>query len=402
VIFLKFEEILELAERFEEKVINFRHDFHAHPELSWEEERTSKIIEQVLRELGFDGVRRGFGGTESGVVGDIAGKKEFPIVALRADIDALPIEEEADVPWKSTNKGVMHACGHDAHAAILLDVAHVLASLRDKLPCKVRLIFQPAEESGVRSGAQQLIEEGVLDGVEAIWGLHVWSPLPAGAIGYRSGPIMASSDIWEAEIKGKGGHSSRPHEAKDPTIAAANIIMSVQTIISRELDPLETAVLSIGRLESGSAPNIIPDKAFIQGSIRTTNSKVRDGLPEKIERIAKGIGSALRCEVETNYIHVYPVTVNDPNMIETLKEVASAMFGDKSLVEVPIAMGSEDFSFYQQKVPGVIFFLGIADPRKGTDAEHHNPMFKTNDEVLKKGVALLAALAMEGTKRSDR
>lgn len=399
---MKFEEILELAERFEEKVINFRHDFHAHPELSWEEERTSKIIEQVLRELGFDGVRRGFGGTGSGVVGDIAGKKEFPIVALRADIDALPIEEEADVPWKSTNKGVMHACGHDAHAAILLGVAHVLASLRDKLPCKVRLIFQPAEESGVRSGAQQLIEEGVLDGVEAIWGLHVWSPLPAGTIGYRSGPIMASSDIWEAEIKGKGGHSSRPHEAKDPTIAAANIIMSVQTIISRELDPLETAVLSIGRLESGSAPNIIPDKAFIQGSIRTTNSKVRDELPEKIERIAKGIGSALRCEVKTNYIHVYPVTINDPNMIETLKEVASVMFGDKSLVEVPIAMGSEDFSFYQQKVPGVIFFLGIADPGKGTDAEHHNPMFKTNDEVLKKGVALLAALAMEGTKRSDR
>ena len=213
---------------------------------------------------------------------------------------------------------------------------------------------------------------------------------------------MASSDIWEEEIKGKGGHSSRPHEAKDPTIAAANIIMSVQTIISRELDPLETAVLSIGRLESGSAPNIIPDKAFIQGSIRTTNSKVRDELPEKIERIAKGIGSALRCEVKTNYIHVYPVTINDPNMIETLKEVSSVMFVDKSLVEVPIAMGSEDFSFYQQKVPGVIFFLGIADPGKGTDAEHHNPMFKTNDEVLKKGVALLAALAMEGTKRSDR
>jgi len=395
VIFLKLEEIVELAEELEEKVIKFRRDFHAHPELSWKEERTSKVIEQVLKELGFENVRRGFGGTESGVVGDITGRKEVPLIALRADIDALPIEEEADVPWRSINKGVMHACGHDAHAAILLGVAHMLALLKDKLPCKVRLIFQPAEESGVRSGARQLIEEGALDGVEAIWGLHVWSSLPAGKIGYRSGPTMASADIWEVEIKGKGGHGSRPHEAIDPTIAAASIVLSLQTIISRELDPQETAVLSIGRLESGSAPNVIPEKALIQGNIRTTNSIVRDELPGSIERIAKGIGSALRCEVKTNFIPVYPVTVNDPDMVETLKKVASAMFGDQSLTEMPIVMGSEDFSFYQQKVPGVIFFLGMADSQKGTDAEHHNPTFKTNDGVLKKGVALLTALVME-------
>jgi len=392
---LKLEEIVELAEELEEKVIKFRRDFHAHPELSWKEERTSKVIEQVLKELGFKNVRRGFDGTGSGVIGDIAGRKEVPMIALRADIDALPIEEEADVPWRSINKGVMHACGHDAHAAILLGVAHMLALLKDKLPCKVRLIFQPAEESGVRSGARQLIEEGALDGVEAIWGLHVWSSLPAGKIGYRSGPTMASADIWEVEIKGKGGHGSRPHEAIDPTIAAASIVLSLQTIISRELDPQETAVLSIGRLESGSAPNVIPEKALIQGNIRTTNSIVRDELPGSIERIAKGIGSALRCEVKTNFIPVYPVTVNDPDMVETLKKVASAMFGDQSLTEMPIVMGSEDFSFYQQKVPGVIFFLGMADSQKGTDAEHHNPTFKTNDEVLKKGVALLTALVME-------
>lgn len=392
---MKLEEIVELAEELEEKVIKFRRDFHAHPELSWKEERTSKVIEQVLKELGFENVRRGFGGTESGVVGDIVGRKEVPLIALRADIDALPIEEEADVPWRSINKGVMHACGHDAHAAILLGVAHMLALLKDKLPCKVRLIFQPAEESGVRSGARQLIEEGALDGVEAIWGLHVWSSLPAGKIGYRSGPTMASADIWEVEIKGKGGHGSRPHEAIDPTIAAASIVLSLQTIISRELDPQETAVLSIGRLESGSAPNVIPEKALIQGNIRTTSSIVRDELPGSIGRIAKGIGSALRCGVKTNFIPVYPVTVNDPDMVETLKKVASAMFGDQSLTEMPIVMGSEDFSFYQQKVPGVIFFLGMADSQKGTDAEHHNPTFKTNDGVLKKGVALLTALVME-------
>ncbi len=392
---MKLEEIVKLSEELEEKVVKFRRDFHAHPELSWKEERTSKVIEQVLKELGFKNVRRGFDGTGSGVIGDIAGRKEVPMIALRADIDALPIEEEADVPWKSTNKGVMHACGHDAHAAILLGVAHMLASLKDKLPCKVRLIFQPAEESGVRSGARQLIEEGALDGVEAIWGLHVWSSLPAGKIGYRSGPTMASADIWEVEIKGKGGHGSRPHEAIDPTIAAASIVLSVQTIISRELDPQETAVLSIGRLESGSAPNVIPEKALIQGNMRTTNSIVRDELPGRIERIAEGIGRALRCEVKMNFIPVYPVTVNDPDMVETLKKTASAMFGDQSLIEMPIVMGSEDFSFYQQKVPGAIFFLGMGDPQKGTDAEHHNPTFKTNDEVLKKGVALLTALVME-------
>lgn len=387
------EKVCALASEIEQKVIEFRHDFHAHPELSWKEEETSKNIESVLRELGYENIRRGFGGTGSGVTADLTGKEDGPMIALRADIDALPLKEAVDDPWKSTCDGVMHACGHDAHAAILLGVANVLASLKNELPGRVRLIFQPAEESGVRSGAKQLREEGVLDGVDGICGLHVWSTLEAGKVGFRSGAMMASADIWEIEVKGRGGHGSRPHEAIDPTIAAATIITTAQTVVSREIDPLETVVLSVGKVESGSAPNIIPETAYIQGNVRTTNPEIRASMGDRIRRIAEGIASALRCEVKVDFIPVYPVTVNDEAMVNILKGVTGKIMGEEALEELPIVMGSEDFSFYQEEVPGVMFFLGMGDSEKGTDAQHHNPKFRTNDEVLVNGVALLSSFA---------
>lgn len=390
---MDMERFRSLAKDLEEKVIEFRHDFHAHPELSWKEERTSEIIESVLGKLGFENIRRGFGSTGSGVIADIGGNGESPMVAIRADIDALPLDENVDEPWKSTNKGVMHACGHDAHAAILLGVAHVLASLKDELPGRVRLIFQPAEESGFDSGAKQLVKEGALDGVDAIWGLHVWAPLPKGKIGYRAGPVMASADIWEVEVKGKGGHGSRPHEAVDPTIAAATVISSVQTIVSREIDPQEAVVLSVGKIECGTAANIIPETAKLTGNVRTTSPVVRDEMPGRIRRIAEGVGSAFRCETKVNFLPVYPVTVNDEKMVDLFVETAGSIMGEDALEEQPVILGSEDFSFYQEKVPGAFFFLGMGDPEKGTDAQHHSPVFKTNDDVLVDGVTLLSALA---------
>lgn len=390
---MDMERFRSLAKDLEEKVIEFRHDFHAHPELSWKEERTSKIIESVLKELGFENIRRGFGGTGSGVIADIGGNGDGPMVAIRADIDALPLDEAVDEPWKSTNPGVMHACGHDAHAAILLGVAHVLAALKEELPGKIRLIFQPAEESGFESGAKQLVTEGVLEGVDAIWGLHVWAPLPKGKIGYRAGPAMASADIWEVEVKGKGGHGSRPHEAIDPTIAAATIISSVQTIVSREIDPQEAVVMSVGKIECGTAANIIPETAKLTGNVRTTSPVIRDEMPARIRRIAEGVGSAFRCEAGVKFLPVYPVTVNDGKMVEMLTETAGALMGEDALEEQPVILGSEDFSFYQERIPGAFFFLGMGDPEKGTDAQHHSPIFKTNDEVLVDGVMLLSALA---------
>ena len=390
---MEFEKIRDLAKEFESKVIEFRHDFHAHPELSWKEERTSKVIESVLSGLGYENIRRGFDNTGSGVVADIAGKADGPFIAIRADIDALPLDESVNDPWKSTCNGVMHACGHDAHASILLGVAHILAAMKDEIPGRVRLIFQPGEESGLHSGAQQLISEGVLEGVDAICGLHVWATLEAGKIGFRSGPIMASADIWDIEVKGRGGHGSRPHDAVDPSIAAATIITTAQTVVSREIDPREAVVLSVGTIECGTAPNIIPEKARLVGNVRTTNPTVRDEIPVRLRRIAEGIGTALRCEVKVDFLPVYPVTVNDKGMVDILREVAGGILGEESLEEVAIEMGSEDFSFYQQKIPGVIFFLGMGDREKGTDAQHHSPGFKTNDAVLVDGMTLLSALA---------
>ncbi|HCL79732.1 MAG TPA: amidohydrolase, partial [Synergistaceae bacterium] len=230
------------AEAVADRVAAERRRFHEHPELSWQEVETSRFIEERLRALGLENVKRGFGGTESGVTADLVGVRPGRTVALRADIDALPLTEENDIPYRSKRSGVMHACGHDAHAAILLGVADVLAAMRDELSGRVRFLFQPAEEAGTNSGAPRMIEEGALDGVDAIGGLHVWSPLPAGTVGLRSGPVMASADIWDLTVQGKGGHSAMPHRTVDPTITASLVVTALQTVVSREMDPLDTVV----------------------------------------------------------------------------------------------------------------------------------------------------------------
>lgn len=391
--------IRNLVKGVEDKIIDYRRDFHAHPELSWKEERTSKVIESTLSGLGFENIRRGFDNTGTGVTADITGKANGPVIAIRADIDALPVDEAVDEPWRSSCEGVMHACGHDAHAAILLGVAHVLAKIKDNIPGTVRLIFQPGEESGIHSGAKQLVSEGVLDGVDAICGLHVWATLEAGKVGFRKGPIMASADIWEIEVKGKGGHGSRPHEAVDPSIAAATLISTAQTIVSREVDPREAVVLSVGTIDCGTAPNIIPEKARLSGNLRTTSPVIRDEIPDRLKRIGEGIGAAMRCDVKVDFIPVYPVTVNNGELVDLFVEVAGDLVGKDALEEMSIEMGSEDFSFYQQKIPGILFFLGMGDPTKGTDAQHHSPDFKVNEAVLADGAALLSGLALGFLKR---
>ena len=397
---MDLELIRNLVKGVEDKIIDYRRDFHAHPELSWKEERTSKVIESTLSGLGFENIRRGFDNTGTGVTADITGKANGPVIAIRADIDALPVDEAVDEPWRSSCEGVMHACGHDAHAAILLGVAHVLAKIKDNIPGTVRLIFQPGEESGIHSGAKQLVSEGVLDGVDAICGLHVWATLEAGKVGFRKGPIMASADIWEIEVKGKGGHGSRPHEAVDPSIAAATLISTAQTIVSREVDPREAVVLSVGTIDCGTAPNIIPEKARLSGNLRTTSPVIRDEIPDRLKRIGEGIGAAMRCDVKVDFIPVYPVTVNNGELVDLFVEVAGDLLGKDALEEMSIEMGSEDFSFYQQKIPGVLFFLGMGDPVKGTDAQHHSPDFKTNEDVLADGTALLTALALSFLDRA--
>ena len=386
--------VRDAAKKFGPAITELRHEIHRHPELSWQEVQTSIRIEKILQELGFINIRRGFKGTGSGVSADLVGNAEGPCVALRADIDALPIPEENEFPYRSEVDGVMHACGHDAHAAMLAGAAMVLASMKDSLPGTVRLIFQPAEESGIDSGAPAMVKEGVLDGVDAIAGLHVWSQLPVGTCGFRQGPLMASSDKWELLIRGEGGHGAVPHRAVDPTIAAAHIITALQTIVSREIDPQESVVFSIGSLNSGWAFNVIPDTAYMEGNFRTTNAEVRAGMEERIRRIASGVAAGMRCEIDLTCTPLYPVTVNEAETTALLQWTAAQIMGDDAIREVPISMGSEDFSFFGEKVPAAFCLLGTADPAAGTDLPHHSPRFDAGDAALTDGAALLAGFAL--------
>ncbi len=393
--------IIEKANALSGKITELRRKFHANPELPWQEKETSLFVEEYLRNLGLENIKRGFGGTECGVMADLKGAKSGRCVALRGDIDALPLEEENDVPYRSKKSGVMHACGHDAHTAVLLAVAEILSLMKEELCGTVRFLFQPAEEAGMHSGAPKMIEEGVLDGVDAIGGLHVWALLESGKLGYRTGPIMASADIWDLKIQGKGGHGAMPHNAVDPTVTAATVISTLQTVVSREIDPLETVVLSVGKLEAGTAVNIIPDTARVAGNVRTTNREIRGRMEGIMKRVADGICAAMRCTAELTYTPIYPVTVNDPVVTGFMRSVAVDVFGAENVKELPVAMGSEDYSYYGEKVPAAYVFLGIADETKGSGNQHHNPKFNVDDEALPKGAALLAGFAARFTARES-
>ena len=362
---------------------------HRHPELSWGEVETTDRLCAQMNALGIRILRRGVGKAGTGLIAQIDGERPGPVVALRADIDALPVRENSGVPYPSERDGVMHACGHDAHTSILTGAAAVLQSMRHDLTGSVRLIFQPAEESGYESGAVPMIQAGALDGVSAIFGLHVWALLPMGTIGWRSGAIMASADIWEVTVTGKGGHGSEPQTAIDPTVAAGAMIGALQSIVSREIDPREAAVVSIGRLNGGTAINIIPQDCFMAGNVRTTTRELREAMEEKFRRILNGLAEAYRCKVQLKWTPIYPVTVNDPDACRFFVScLTDAGLGDR-LSETPIILGSEDFSYYGQKIPANFCFLGM-----GTKHPHHSPEFRVDPEVIPLGIRVMAELGL--------
>ncbi|MFP4482483.1 MAG: M20 family metallopeptidase [Thermovirgaceae bacterium] len=389
------EKIASLAAKFNEEVIGLRHFFHSRPEIAWEEVETSRKIESLLKEWGFENIRRGVRGTECGVTADLNAGEKGPAIALRADMDALAIKEENDLPYVSKNEGVMHACGHDSHMAILLGASKVLASMKEELPGKVRFIFQPAEEYGLVSGAEHMIREGALEGIDAIAGLHIWSPLESGLVAVRSGPVMASCDSWTLSFFGKGGHGAMPQDAVDPTLAASTFVNLLQTIVSREVNPQEVVVVSVGKFVTGSAFNIIPDSVEIVGTARTFNNDIQNALPGMIQRISDGISSALRCRAKLEYTKFTPAAINDSELTQQFIETAERTLGEQRIQASPMVMVSEDFSYYQQKIPGVFFFLGCGNKAKGTDNPHHSPRFNVDDNVLQDGVALLASFAMD-------
>lgn len=400
-------EIDRRAPQMEAKAIAWRRDIHQHPELSNREVRTSKLVADHLRSLGIE-VRTGV--AKTGVVGVLRGGKPGPVVALRADMDALPVAEEVDVPFKSTVRstyngqdvGVMHACGHDAHVAILMSVAEVLAGMKDQLPGTVKFIFQPAEEgapAGEEGGAALMIKEGVLENpkVDAVFGLHVF-PFDVGTMHYRPGALMASSDRFEIIVHGRQTHGALPWNGVDPVVVASQIVLGLQTITSRQVDLIESpAVVTVGRINGGVRYNIVPDSTVLEGTVRTFDEGMRSAIHDRIKRTAESIAASAGATATVNIYRYTGVTVNDvaltERMVPTLKRVAGA---DKVAVGKQTTT-AEDFALYEQKVPGMFFFLGIVP--KGQDASkaapNHSPRFFVDEAALVPGIRAMASLAVD-------
>lgn len=370
-----------LMKRLEElfpEMVELRRMLHAEPELSFEEEQTPAMIADYLERLGVE-VKRGVGGR--GVVGYIRGGKPGKTVALRADFDALPIQEETGLPFASKRPGVMHACGHDGHTATLLVLAKALIEHREKLEGTVVLIHQFAEELAP-GGAIAMIEDGCLEGVDAIYGTHLWSTMPLGQIGYRHGAIMAAADRFDLVIHGRGGHGASPHETIDSIAVAAAVVGQLQHIVSRNVDPLKSAVVSIGSFQAGGAFNVIADSATIVGTVRTFEPEVQQLIIKRIEEITKGICEAMGATFTLDYKKGYPAVVNDPFETNRFVQSANKVQGEHLVQEMAPVMGGEDFAYYLQHVPGTFFFTGAGNEEKGILYPHHHPKFDFDEAAL--------------------
>jgi amidohydrolase len=397
------------AAAVEARVIAWRRDIHQHPELGNREFRTSKLVAAHLKQLGLDEVREGVAHT--GVVGLLKGALPGPVVALRADMDALPVAEEVDLPfaskvkaeWNGDMVGVMHACGHDAHVAILMGVAEVLTSLRATLRGSVKFIFQPAEElppEGEDGGAKMMIAEGALEGPkpDAIFGLHVTSRLPIGVIGYRPGPALASSDTLKITVTGSQTHGAMPWFGVDPIVTSAQVVLGLQTVVSRQTDlTQEPAVVTIGSIHGGLRGNIIPDEVRMDGTIRTFDEGMRDEIHERVSYLAEHIARGSRATCKVCITKSYPVTVNHPALTAAMVPTLQRVAGLERAHLVPKVMGSEDFSFFQQVVPGLFIFLGCAKDQAAaaTAAPNHSPRFEVDERCLVLGVRALANLTCD-------
>jgi amidohydrolase len=385
---------ISVPEKLFDDVVALRRDFHMHPELGFEEHRTAGIVADRLRALGFD-VHTGIAGT--GVVGIMRGSAPGRTIMLRADMDALPILEENRHAYRSTIDGKMHACGHDGHVAILLGAAELIADGKERLAGTVCLLFQPAEEG--HGGARVMVEQGVIErfGIERAYGLHLNSKLPVGTLGFREGPFYASSDSIEIEVLGKGGHGSAPHDAVDPIYTAANFITSVQQIVSRHVDPIEPAVVTIGSIHGGTIHNVIPRTVRMLGTVRAFSDEVRNAMPERIERVLKSCCDAMGARYEFEYLWRYPVTSNDADQTRYARALAERTAGEDRIVTADKLMGAEDFSFFAQRVPACFYTLG-ARGGEASSNPHHSSTFDIDEAALSTGVQMMTALAFDAPR----
>jgi amidohydrolase len=381
-------EVLEKAFQLREQIKAWRRDFHQHPELGFEEVRTSKIVAEHLESLGIE-VERNIGKT--GVVGVIRGKSEGPTIALRADMDALPIEDRKTVDYKSKVPGKMHACGHDSHTSMLMGAAKLLSEMPVPEKGNVKFIFQPAEEG--LGGAPAMMEDGALlnPKVDAIAGLHIDPLIESGTLAVVRNQAMAAADTFEVKVIGVGGHAARPHQTVDSITIAAEVISALQHVVSRQIDPLDPAVLTIGKITGGTATNIIAPEVTFIGTVRTLNPEVREAMPGKMESIIKGITEAFGASYEFEYDMGYPSVINDDQMVDLLEKTAIELIGNDKFNYMRPSMGGEDFSYYTKEVPGVFFRLGAM---KDVTYPLHHPMFDINDDILPLGSAALVQLAL--------
>lgn len=372
---------------------DLRRDFHMHPELGHQEIRTAGIVARELQSLGLE-VTTGVGKT--GVVALLEGARPGPVLLLRADMDALPITEETGAEYASRTPGVMHACGHDAHTAILLTVARLLTSLRNELPGTIKLVFQPAEEG--MGGAEGMIADGVLENPKPDFtlGLHIWNEKPLGWLGLAAGPVMAGTEIFKLRIHGKGGHGAIPNLAVDPILAGAQVVTTLQSIVSRNTPPLQAAVVSVTTFHGGEAFNVIPPQVELTGTIRTFDPDVRAMVLRRFDEIVQGVAGGLGCTVEIEHTRMTPALINDPQAIAAAQRAARRILPESHIETTgPLTMGGEDFAFMMEKVPGAFLFIGSANPQRGLDYGHHHPKFDFDEAVLPRAAALLAATALE-------
>ncbi|MDD2921719.1 MAG: amidohydrolase [Anaerolineales bacterium] len=379
-------------------VQSMRRDFHSHPELGFREIRTSGIVAKELETLGLE-VTKGVGKT--GVIGFLEGAKPGPTLLLRFDMDALPIVEDTGAEYASQNSGVMHACGHDGHTAIGLTVAKILNAHKNELAGNIKFCFQPSEEGSNGEGlggAEMMMRDGALDSpkVDMTLSLHLWNEKPLGWVHVAGGPVMAGAEEFKVKIIGKGGHGAVPHATVDPIVCAAQIITAAQTIVSRNVAPLETAVVSFTVVNSGTAFNVIPQEATLEGTIRTFEPRVREKVVKRFEEIVGGVAAAMGCQAEIHVRRITPALINAEHVAVKVQETARRVFPDLQHSNAPyLTMGAEDMAFIQEKVDGCYFFIGSANKEKGLDYGHHHPKFDFDEYALVNGAALMASAAAD-------
>jgi amidohydrolase len=386
------EELRKETESLVPRLIQWRRGFHRRPEVAFKEFQTSAFLREHFEKLGMP--VKPLAGT--GFRAELAGRPGGKTVALRSDIDALPLQEEGDKEYVSLNPGAAHACAHDGHMAVLMGVAELLSKRREQFRGRVVFIFQPAEELPP-GGAKAMIEEGALEGVDAIFGLHFWQPLPTGLIGVVKGPMMAQSDNFRITVKGKGGHGSMPHQTVDPILVASHLVVSLQSIVSRNVDPLTSAVLSFGTVEGGTVYNIIPGQVKLSGTVRTFDPPLQALIERRLREISEGVSKSFGAEAAVEYEIGYPPLVNDPASVDFVLDVVKRILGEERIKPIAPVMGGEDFAYYLQKIPGAFLFFGAGD---GTRFPHHHPGFDFDEKALPQAVLLMTSLAIEYLKEA--